>query len=62
MKALFNFLNGCLKVKEWWKFYGILMFLSFLAYLLFGGGLGHFGQLKDLIQNEQIEVKSDAVE
>jgi hypothetical protein len=57
MKALFKFLQDCLKVKEWWKFYGILAFLAFLIYMMFGG-VEHAKMLKDYIMEEHVEVQS----
>jgi hypothetical protein len=59
MKTLFNFLNNCLKIKEPWKFYGILSFLAFLIYMIFGGGIGHVSGVADMLMQEQIEVKSE---
>ena len=58
MKALFKFLQDCLKVKEWWKFYGILFFLAFLAYLLFGGGIGHLSQVKQYLTEEPVTIET----
>lgn len=57
MKTLFKFLNDCLKIKEWWKFYGILLFLAFLIYMMFGG-VEHAKMLKDYIMKEDVKVES----
>jgi hypothetical protein len=49
-----------LKVKEWWKFYGILIFLAFVSYLKWGGGVEHAGMGFDLVK-ELLTDSTDSI-
>jgi len=63
MKFL-DFLLSILKVKEWWKFYGILIFLSFISYLIWGGGVGHMRSISDMLLSDEAEIvkaKNDSI-
>lgn len=58
MKTLLELVKTLLKINQPWKFFGILIFLSFLIYMVFGPGVKHAGMVKDAIFEEPVKVES----